>query len=153
MSNFGWSFFFAITCIIGGFHLYLFELAFSTRFYNVTSDDPVLGRGFISHSPKISCQFATKIRMIRLTFMFTWTKNKIPFCPPLRPDFSKFSFCIFFIFRNHIKNHTTFLQVLATAAENCWNYEARHETSIRSVNMVLSCIILILVANLQGIFG
>ena len=113
----------------------------------------VLGRGFISHSPKISCQFATKIRMIRLTFMFTWTKNKIPFCPPLRPDFSKFSFSIFFIFGNHIKNHTTFLQVLATAAENCWNYEARHETSIRSVNMVLSCIILILVANWQGIFG
>ena len=120
---------------------------------NVTSDDSVLGRGFISHSPKISCQFATKIRMIWLTFMFTWTKNKIPFCPPLRPDFSKFSFCIFFIFGNHIKNHTTFLQVLATAAENCWNYEARHETSIRSVNMVLSCIILILVANWQGIFG
>ena len=121
--------------------------------YNVTSDDSVFGRGFISHSPKISCQFATKIRMIRLTFMFTWTKNKIPFCPPLRPDFSKFSFCIFFIFGNHIENHTTFLQVLATAAENCWNYEARHETSIRSVNMVLSCIILILVANWQGIFG
>ena len=120
---------------------------------NVTSDDSVLGHGFISHLPKISCQFATKIRMIRLTFMFTWTKNKIPFCPPLRPDFSKFSFCIFLIYGNHIKNHTTFLQVLAIAAENCWNYEARHETSIRSVNMILCCIILILVANWQGIFG
>ena len=131
-----------------------YKKLYQEYFYsNVISDDLVLGRGFISHSPKISCQFATKIRMIRLIFMFTWTKNKIPFCPPLRPDFSKFSFCIFFIFGNHMKNHTTFLQVLATAAENCWNYEARHETSIRSVNMVLSCIILILVANWQGIFG
>jgi hypothetical protein len=52
----------------------------------MTSDDSVLGRGFISHSPKISCQFATKIS-------------------------------IFFIFGNHIKNHTTFLQVLAKAAK------------------------------------
>ena len=69
----------------------------------MTSDDSVLGRGFISHSPKMSCQFATKIRMIRLTFMFTWTKNKIRFCPPLRPDFSKFSFCIFF--KSHKKSH------------------------------------------------
>ena len=76
------------------------------RVISVTSDDSVLGRGFISHSPKISCQFATKIRMIRLTFMFTWTKNKIPFCPPLRPDFSKFSFLYFLYFRkSHKKSH------------------------------------------------
>ena len=44
---------------------------YDITWHNVTSDDSVLGRGFISHSPKISCQFATKIRMIRLTFMFT----------------------------------------------------------------------------------
>ena len=39
------------------------------------------------------------------------------------------------------------------SCKNCWNYPVRHDISIISVDMVLSCIILILVANWQGIFG
>ena len=49
--------------------------------------------------------------------MFTWTKNKNLFCLPFWTDFS---FCTLIIFGNYIKNHTTFFQILATAAEKCW---------------------------------
>ena len=44
---------------------------FDFKYLNVTSDDSVLGRGFISYYPKISCQFATKIKIIQLKTMFT----------------------------------------------------------------------------------
>ena len=85
---------------------------------------------------KFLVNLSTKIKIIDLLLCSHNKKTKIWFCLLLRPDFS---FCVFLIFGNHIKNHATFLQILATAAKNCWNYPVRHESSIRSVNMILSC--------------
>ena len=66
--------------------------------------------------------------------MFTWTKNKIRFCPPLGLDFS---FCIFHNFRKSHKKSFNLSTSSCNSCRNCWNYPVRHETSIRSVNMTL----------------